>query len=342
MSPAYDALLLLSFGGPDGPADVLPFLANVTRGRGVPPERLLGVAEHYRHFDGVSPINGQNRALLGAVRAELARREIAVPIYWGNRNWTPYVEDVVVRMAADGVRRALAVPTSAFASYSACRQYWEDIDRGRAAAGPDAPDIDKVRHYFNHPGFLTANADAVRAALLAVPTGSRVVFCAHSIPVAMAESSGPDGGLYVQELRETAGLVMSAVDPGREWDLVWQSRSGPPSVPWLEPDINAHLAALVAAGVPGVVVAPIGFVSDHIEVKWDLDTEAAQTAARLDLPFARAATAGTHPAFVAMIGDLLSERSSAEYPRQAVGSMGPSHDVCPAYCCPSPQRRSPA
>jgi len=352
----YDALLLLSFGGPEGPDDVLPFLENVTRGRGIPRERLLGVAEHYYHFGGVSPINAQNQALIAAVREELDGRGLDVPIYWGNRNWAPYVEEAVARMTADGVRRALAVPTSAYASYSACRQYWEDIGRGRAAAGAEAPRIDKVRHFFNHPGFVAANADGLRAALAAVPPGSRVVYTAHSIPVAMARSSGPaatdfhdhgsgirqnpgsqthdhDGGLYVRELREAAALVTAANDPALAWDLVWQSRSGPPSVPWLEPDINDHLTALATEGVPGVVVAPIGFVSDHIEVLWDLDTEAAQTAANAGLPFARAATAGTHPAFVSMVVELLLERTDRDCPARALGSMGPSYDVCPVGCC---------
>lgn len=336
MIRTYDAVLLLSFGGPDGPDDVLTFLQNVTRGRGVPAERLAEVAEHYLHFGGVSPINEQNRALLAAIRADLDARGIDLPLYWGNRNWAPYVEDVVTSMAADGVRRALAIPTSAYSSYSGCRQYWEDIVRARVAAGPRAPVIDKVRHFFNHPGFITANADAVRAALTTVPAGSRLVYTAHSIPTAMAIAAGPDGGLYERQLRETARLVTEAVDPGREWDLAWQSRSGPTKVPWLEPDINDHLRALAA---PGVVVAPIGFVSDHVEVRWDLDTEAAQTAAELELPFARAATAGTHPAFVSMAAELLLERSAQAATRAALGPMGPSHDVCPTGCCLSTHLR---
>ncbi len=318
----------------------MPFLENVTRGRGIPRERLTGVAEHYYHFGGVSPINAQNESLIAALRAELDRRGLDLPVYWGNRNWAPYVEDTVTRMTADGVRRALAVPTSAYSSYSACRQYWEDIARARAAAGPQAPEIDKVRHYFNHPGFVGANADGLRAALRQVPAGSRVVYTAHSIPVAMAESAGPEGGLYVRELRETAALVTDSVDARLSWDLVWQSRSGPPTVPWLEPDISDHLRALAADGVPGVVVAPIGFVSDHIEVLWDLDTEAAQTAADLGLPFARAATAGTHPAFVSALAELLLERSDDGVPARALGAMGPSHDRCPLGCCPAPRRPS--
>lgn len=334
----YDAVLLLSFGGPEGPDDVMPFLQNVTRGRGIPPERLLGVAEHYQHFGGVSPINAQNRALIGALERELGARGVDVPVYWGNRNWAPYVADVVATMAADGVTRALAVPTSAYSSYSACRQYWEDIARGRAAAGGSAPRIDKVRHYFNHPGFVAANADALRSALPAVPPGSRVVFTAHSIPITMASSSGPGGGLYERELRETAALVVAAVDPGLRWDLVWQSRSGPPTVPWLAPDVNDHLRRLAAEGVPGVVVAPIGFVSDHIEVLWDLDNEAAETARELGVPFARAATAGVHPAFVGALADLLLERSDSGWPHRALGAMGAGHDRCPEGCCPAPVR----
>lgn len=330
MIRTYDAVLLLSFGGPDGPDDVLPFLQNVTRGRGVPPERLAEVAEHYLHFGGGSPINEQNRALIAAIRADLDARGIDLPLYWGNRNWAPYVEDVVAAMTADGVRRALAIPTSAYSSYSGCRQYWEDIARAREAAGPRAPVIDKVRQFFNHPGFIAANADAVRAALARMPAGTRIVYTAHSIPVAMAAAAGPDGGLYERQLRETARLVTAAVDPGVCWDLAWQSRSGPPTVPWLEPDINDQLRTL--AGAPGVVVAPIGFVSDHVEVRWDLDTEAAQTAASIGLPFARAATAGTHPAFVSMAAELLLERTTAA-PRSALGPMGPSHDVCPTGCC---------
>ncbi len=335
-------MILLSFGGPEGPEDVLPFLENVTRGRGIPRGRLLGVADHYQHFGGVSPINEQNRALIAALEAELSRQGLSLPVYWGNRNWAPYVEDAVARMTSNGVQRALAVPTSAYSSYSACRQYWEDIDRARAGAGAGAPVIDKVRHYFNHPGFVQANADGLRVALAGMPAGTRVVFTAHSIPVSMADSSGPDGGLYERELRAAAALVVDAVDAALSWDLVWQSRSGPPSMPWLEPDINDQLRALAAAGVPGVVAAPIGFVSDHIEVRWDLDTEAAQTAAELGVPFARAATAGTHPAFVAMLVDLLRERIEPDRPRLALGGLGPSHERCPAGCCPAPRRRPAA
>ena len=275
----YDALLLLSFGGPEGPDDVLPFLENVVRGRGVPRERLLEVAEHYRHFGGVSPINAQNRALLAALRTGLD----PLPVYWGNRNWHPLVEDTVATMRDDGVGRALVFVTSAYTSYSGCRQYLDDLTRARAAVGAGAPELVKLRHYFNHPGFVEPNADAVRAALATLPDpdAARLVFTAHSVPVSMEETSGPGGHLYTAQLREASRLVATAVrGEGADFDLVWQSRSGPPSVPWLEPDINDHLAGLAARGVPAVTVSPIGFVSDHVEVLWDLDEEAAATAAR--------------------------------------------------------------
>ncbi len=333
MSSEYDALLLLSFGGPEGPDDVLPFLENVVRGRGVPRERLLEVAEHYSHFGGVSPINEQNRALLAAVRAELD-----LPVYWGNRNWRPLVEDTVATMRADGVRRALVFVTSAYTSYSGCRQYQDDLARARAAVGEGAPELDKLRHYFNHPGFIEPAADGVRAALVGRPD-ARLVFTAHSIPLSMEASSGPPGHLYTAQLREASRLVAEAVrGPGAGFDVVWQSRSGPPSVPWLEPDVNDHLAALAAAGTAAVVVSPIGFVSDHVEVLWDLDEEAAATAAKLGLDYARASTVGTDPRFVRMVSQLVEERTAGA-PKLALGPMGPSHDVCPLDCCPAPRRR---
>ncbi|HEX5494627.1 MAG TPA: ferrochelatase [Mycobacteriales bacterium] len=355
----YDAFLLVSFGGPEGPEEVLPFLENVTRGRGVPAERLLEVAEHYKHFAGISPINAQNRTLLDAIRADFAGHGLDLPLYWGNRNWHPLLAGTVERMRADGVRRAVALVTSAYSSYSGCRQYHEDIDRARAQVGPGAPEIDKLRHYFNHPGFVRANADAVIAALATLPEAARadarLVFTAHSVPVAMARASGPlaleaartgsptpDGGLYVAQLTEAARLVTELVggalprtDAG--FDLVWQSRSGPPRVPWLEPDVNDHIEALAAGGTGAVVVSPIGFVSDHVEVRWDLDTEAAVTARRLGLGFARAATAGTHPDFVTMVRELVDEVAVGA-PARALGPMGPSHRHCPAGCCPSPRR----
>jgi ferrochelatase len=336
--PGYDALVLVSFGGPEGPEDVMPFLENVVRGRGVPRDRLLAVAEHYHHFGGVSPINAQNRALLAALREQLD-----LPVYWGNRNWHPYLADTVRQLAADGVRRALAFVTSAYTAYSGCRQYLDDIDRAREAAGPDAPQLDKIRHYYNHPGFIEPNAEAVRAALAELPAGvregARLVFTAHSIPTAMNDVSGPRrNGWYARQVAEAARLVTEAVQPGRDFDVVWQSRSGPPQVPWLAPDINDHLEALAAQRVAGVVVSPVGFVSDHVEVLWDLDNEARQTAEKLRLPYARAATVGVHPRFVAMVRELVEERTAGG-PRLALGPDGPSHDTCPVGCCPAPARR---
>ncbi len=344
----YDALVLVSFGGPEGPDDVLPFLENVVRGRGVPRERLLAVAEHYQHFGGVSPINAQNRALLAALR-----EQIDLPVYWGNRNWAPYLTDTVAEMTAAGVRRALAFVTSAYTSYSGCRQYLEDIARAREAAGPDAPEIHKIRHFYNHPGFIEPNADAVRAALAELPepvrAGARLVYTAHSIPTSMNDSSGPRrDGWYAGQVGEAARLVTEAVGAspgmpspagGRPYDVVWQSRSGPPQVPWLGPDINDHLERLAQQGVPGVVVSPVGFVSDHVEVIWDLDHEARETAEKLRLPYARAATVGVHRRFVAMVRELVAERQVAASPRLALGPDGPSHDVCPAGCCPAGARR---
>ena len=324
-----NAVLLLSFGGPEGPDDVLPFLENVTRGRGIPRERLASVAAHYQHFGGVSPINEQNRLLRRAIEAELTSRGRPLPVYWGNRNWAPYVQDVVARMAADGINRAVAFATSAYSSASGCRQYHEDIARARQATGPTAPAIEKLPHFFDQPGFITANADALRAALARLPVGladqAAIVATAHSIPASMAMVAGPDGGLYEKQLHATARAVVDAVNPGRAVDLVWQSRSGPPQLPWLEPDINDHLIRLAGQGVPAVVLCPIGFVSDHIEVLWDLDNEARETAAAHDLVLERAATAGTHPAFVTMIGDLVEERLAGG-PRR----LGTS---CPDGCC---------
>jgi ferrochelatase len=340
---AYDALLLVSFGGPERLEDVVPFLQNVTRGRQVPPERLVEVAEHYQRFGGVSPINAQCRALLAAVREDLAAHQLDAPVYWGNRNWHPMLADTLAAMRDDGVRRALAFVTSAYGGYSSCRQYQEDIAAARAAVGPEAPVVEKLRHFHDHPGFVYPHADAVRDALAALDPGdaatTRLVFTAHSIPVSVARTSGPEGGRYEAQLRETAALVAAAGAPDLPWDLVWQSRSGPPQVPWLEPDINDHLRALADAGVTGVVVSPIGFVSDHIEVVWDLDTEAAATAKQLGLGFVRAATPGTDPRFVAMIRELATERlnPSGTTPRRRLGTL-PTWDACPGHCCPAPSR----
>ena len=333
----YDAILLVSFGGPETRDDVLPFLENVTRGRGVPRERLLEVAEHYYHFDGVSPINAQNRALLTALRALLDARGPALPLYWGNRNWRPFLADTIARMADDGVRRALAFVTSAFASYSSCRQYLDDIARARAEVGARAPVIDKLRLYWDHPGFIEPMVEHTEAALAALPAAARasahLAFTAHSVPRAMA-----DGSAYVAQLEEASGLVAARLRTRHPWALAFQSRSGSPSQPWLEPDIGDHLAALRAQGITDVVLVPIGFVSDHLEVRWDLDTEAAARARELGLRFTRAATVGTHPGFVAMIRDLVLERTG-DAPRLSLARGGPAPDACAPGCCPPPARR---
>jgi ferrochelatase len=338
---AYDAFLLLSFGGPERPDDVMPFLRNVTRGRGIPDDRLAEVAGHYHHFGGVSPINRQCRDLLAAVDADFRAHRIALPAYWGNRNWQPMLADTVAQMRDDGITSALGLATSAYGGYSSCKQYWEDIAAARAKVGPGAPAITKLRQFHDHPGFVEPHADAVRRALEGLDparrTSTRLVFTAHSIPVSMAETAGPDGGRYTAQLHETAALVHALAAADLPWDLVWQSRSGPPQVPWLEPDINDHLAALAEKGVTDVVVSPIGFVSDHLEVIWDLDNEALATAKHLGLGYARAGTPGTDPKFVAMIRELVLERTTAK-PRQRLGTL-PVWDQCPANCCPAPQRR---
>ncbi len=335
----YDALVVISFGGPEGPDDVIPFLENVTRGRGIPRERLAEVGEHYDHFGGVSPINEQNRSLVRALQAEPG---LDLPVYWGNRNWQPYLTDTVRQLRADGVRRALGFVTSGYASYSACRQYQDDIAAARAEVGDGAPEILRLRHFYDHPLFVAANADAVRAALHELPADrrddARVVFTAHSIPSSMAATSGPSGGAYESQLATAAALVAEQGAPGHAHDLVWQSRSGPPGMPWLEPDISDHLRALAAGGSNAVVVSPIGFVSDHIEVRWDLDVEAAATAADLGLDYARAATAGADPRFATMVRELVDERRVPGAPRRALGPGGLSWDVCALGCCPTPVR----
>ena len=349
----YQALLVVSFGGPDRPADVLPFLENVTRGRGISRERLIEVAGHYLARGGRSPINDQNRALVTALQHELEQAGLSLPVYWGNRNWHPYLAEELTRMRDDGVRRAVVFLTSAYSSYSGCRQYREDLAAAVAAVGPAAPTLDRLRHCFDHPGFVRANADSVAGALGDLPRGvaetARLVFVTHSIPVAMAESSGPGGAAYVAQHRAVAAAVAADIERRtgvrHGFDLAYCSRSGAPREPWLEPDVNDHLKAL-APEVDGVVLAPIGFVSDHMEVAFDLDTEALGTARELDLPAARAATAGTHPAFVAAVIDILLERAAIErgepVGRASIGSPGPSHDVCPANCCPNPRGPRPA
>jgi ferrochelatase len=331
----YDAFLLVSFGGPEKRDDVIPFLENVLRGRNVPRERLLEVAEHYYHFDGKSPINDQNRALLQALEAELGEKGPKLPLYWGNRNWHPYLADTVRQMKEDGVRHALALATSAFGSYSGCRQYQEDIAKARAAAGEGAPEIDKIRHFYNHPGFVGPLSARLAEAFNQIPEERRaatsLVFTAHSVPIAMAQS-----GPYVQELEEACRLVADLA--GRnDWRLVYQSRSGPPAQPWLEPGILDHLRALRSQGATDAVVQPIGFLSDHMEVLYDLDTEARDLSHEIGLNMVRAGTAGGHPQFIGMIRDLILERT-ADAPRQALGVLGAYPDVCPVGCCPPPQR----
>lgn len=329
MSRTYDALLLVSFGGPETRADVLPFLENVLRGRNVPRERMLQVAEHYYHFGGRSPINEQNRALIAAIEAELATDGPRLPVYWGNRNWHPFLVDTVRQMQADGIRHALALVTSAFSSYSGCRQYLEDIAKAKAEAGPKSPGIDKLRGFYNHPGFLDAMADRTAAAFAAIPeehrSAAHLLFTAHSIPLSMAQ-----GSPYVEQLEEASSLVASAL--GRErWRLVFQSRSGAPGQPWLGPDIRDALRELPAGS--DVVVVPIGFLSDHMEVLYDLDTEARALAEQGGVNMIRAATVGTHPRFVTMVRELVEERvQDAE--RLSAGLRGPRSDECPENCCP--------
>jgi ferrochelatase len=330
----YEAVLILSFGGPEKHEDVVPFLENVLRGRDVPRERLLNVAEHYYHFGGRSPINDQNRALIAGLRGELERNGPRLPLYWGNRNWHPFLADALRQMQAAGVRRALAFVTSVFSSYSGCRQYLEDIQRARAEAGANAPEVDKLRAFYNHPLFIEAQADEVQAALHRIGEERRaraaILFTAHSVPVAMAQSSD-----YEAQLNESCRLVAESLGLA-SWRLVYQSRSGPPSQPWLEPDIAAALRELE----PGadVVVVPIGFVSDHMEVIYDLDTEAQALAGELGIQMFRAATVGVHPKFLAMIRELIMERT-AQWPARAIGTRGPNLDQCAADCCPAPARR---
>lgn len=354
----YDALLVLSFGGPEKPEDVVPFLENVTRGRGIPRERLEQVGEHYFLFGGKSPINDQNRALIAELEKDLAEQGIDLPVYFGNRNWDPYLADTLAQMTADGVQRAAVFATSAYSSWSSCRQYRENLfDAVERVEG--APRLDKLRQYYNHPGFIEPAVDACLAALAELPDGgdrARLVFVTHSIPTAMAETSGSEDPLgqpreaYVRQHRsavdEVARRVHEATGRAHRHDLVYCSRSGAPSTPWLEPDVNDHLEELATDGVSSVVLMPIGFVSDHMEVIYDLDTEAMETAERLGISAVRAATAGVDPRFVAMVRDLLLERAAAERgeapERPAVGSMAAGPDVCGVGCCPNPRGPRPA
>lgn len=323
----YDALLVVSFGGPEGMDEVMPFLENVVRGRNVPRERLLGVAHHYEMFGGVSPINRQNRNLIAALTEELRSNGPSLPIYWGNRNWYPLLPDTLKQMASDGVQNALAFVTSAYNSYSSCRQYLQNIADARSQAGPAAPNVEKLRAFYNHPLFIEANVERIKEALaqLGSPAG-QLVYTAHSIPETMAAKCE-----YAAQLDEAGHLIAGELGV-ENWKVVYQSRSGSPSQPWLGPDICDYLKELKRNGVTDVVVAPIGFVSDHMEVVYDLDVEAQQVAKEMGMNMVRAATAGTHPSFVKMIRELILERVD-NAPARFVGSRGVAHSICPPDCC---------
>jgi ferrochelatase len=362
----YDAILLASFGGPEGQDDVIPFLRNVTRGRGIPEERLEAVATHYRAFGGVSPINDQNRELKAALEAELARRGIDLPVLWGNRNWTPYLSDALVEAKERGFRKLIAIGTSAYSSYSSCRQYREDYAQALADTGLEGTiEIDKVRQFFDHPGFVEPFIEGVRDAIATVsaagiaPEQTHVLFSTHSIPSSDAAKSGPPergfgaGGAYAAQHLAVAEVVMDAAtqptasarpkDPAvpvggsasPAWDLVYQSRSGPPSMPWLEPDVNDRIEQLAASGIKAVIIVPLGFVSDHMEVKWDLDTEAMATAEKHGILALRVPTPGVHAAYVSGLVDLVLERRDGTpvEDRPALTDLGPWYDVCRAGCC---------
>ena len=333
----YDAILVVSFGGPECPEDVIPFLENVLRGRNVPRERMLAVAEHYYHFGGKSPINQQTRELIAALESELAQHGPKVPVYWGNRNWHPMLAETLQQMKQDGIRRALAFVTSAYSSYSGCRQYREDIARAQDEVGSGAPAVEKLRAFFNHPGFIEATEDRLRDALRELPAEARqntqIVYVAHSIPISMANTCD-----YVLQLEEVRKLVSARLGMTND-ALVYQSRSGAPGQPWLEPDILDYLREVKARDLASsVVLAPVSFISDHMEVLYDLDIEARQLCDSLPLPMARAKTVGVHPKFIGMIRELIVERTNPGVERRALGSLGARQDVCEENCCPAPQR----
>ncbi|WP_168566700.1 ferrochelatase [Crateriforma spongiae] len=338
--PPYDSFLLVSFGGPEGPDDVMPYLENVLRGKRVPRERMLEVAQHYQSFGGVSPINEQNRELMAAILSEFRQHDVDLPVYWGNRNWKPYFAETLQQMKDDGCRRAIAFFTSMFSCYSGCRQYRENIAEAQAQVGPDAPIVEKVRMGFNHPHFIDTLADSVRQAAKSLASdhvADTLMFTAHSIPNSMADNCD-----YVLQLNETCRLVAEAA--GFEtWELVFQSRSGPPQQPWLEPDVCDRIEQKHRESpIGGLVLMPVGFVSDHMEVLYDLDDEAATLCKKLGIPLARAATPGTAPKFVQMIRELVQERIANSDQRAAVGKLGPWHDVCPQDCCLYTPARRPA
>jgi ferrochelatase len=333
----YDAILVVSFGGPESREDVIPFLENVLRGRNVPRERMLAVAEHYYHFEGKSPINQQTRELIAALESELAQHGPKLPVYWGNRNWHPMLADTLRQMKQDGIRRALGFVTSAYSSYSGCRQYREDIARAQSEVEAGAPEVDKLRAFFNHPGFIEATEARLQDALREVPLGARqnvqVVYIAHSIPISMANTCD-----YVRQLEEVRKLVSSRIGITND-ALVYQSRSGAPGQPWLEPDILDYLREIKARNLASaVVLAPISFISDHMEVLYDLDIEARQLCDSLSMPMARAKTVGVHPRFIEMIRELILERTKSGVDRLALGTLGPRQDVCAEDCCPAPQK----
>jgi ferrochelatase len=336
----YDAILVVSFGGPESKEEVIPFLENVLRGKNVPRERLLTVAEHYYHFSGKSPINGQTRELIAALEAELERHGPRLPIYWGNRNWHPLLPETLLKMKKDGIRRAVGFVTSAYSSYSGCRQYREDIARGQSEVGAGAPEVDKLRAFFNHPLFIEATVERVREAVQAVPAHARenvqIVYLAHSIPMSMANTSD-----YVKQLEEVRRLVSAELRHKND-ALVYQSRSGSPGQPWLGPDVLEYLRQVKAENLASaVVLAPISFISDHMEVLYDLDVEAKQVCVSLSLPMTRAKTVGVHPKFIVMIRELIVERMDSGVERRAVGLLGARQDVCAEGCCPAPVRPSP-
>ena len=334
---SYDAILVVSFGGPESNQDVIPFLENVLRGKSIPRERLLAVAEHYYHFGGKSPINQQTRELIAALEAELELHGPKLPVYWGNRNWHPLLPETLQQMQKDGIKRAIGFVTSAYSSYSGCRQYRENISRAQSEVGAGAPQVDKLRAFFNHPGFVEATVERVQDALWSLPENARenvqIVYVAHSVPLSMANTSD-----YVTQLQEVRRMVSQAIGQTNDV-LVYQSRSGAPGQPWLEPDILDYLREVKAKNLASaVVIAPISFISDHMEVLYDLDIEARQLCDSLGLPMARAKTVGVHPKFIGMIRELILERMDPSLERRAVGSLGARADICAEGCCPAPQR----
>ena len=336
MTQPYDSFLLVSFGGPEGPDDVLPFLENVLRGKNVPRERMLEVAEHYNQFDGVSPINAQNRDLLKAITSEFKSHDIDLPIYWGNRNWHPMLPDTLKQMRDDGCKRALAFFTSMFSCYSGCRQYRENIADAQKEVGEDAPVVEKVRMGFNHPGFINVMADNVKSAAESIEAdaSAQILFTAHSIPMGMSDNCD-----YVRQLTEASRLIASAAGFD-QWRLVYQSRSGPPQQPWLEPDVCDVISEMDdAQKISKLIVVPVGFISDHMEVIYDLDHEAADLCAERKIQMARASTVGTSSGFVSMIRQLVQERMGLTKGREAMGDLGAWHDVCPVDCCTYTPRR---